>query len=82
MIRVKLTTTHAGAQDRLAFALTFRFSADTFFTTPLADGMAMTFDDDLSLSHTVRLPFFPFFLFLGVRCRLRNLAVQRYESGF
>ena len=42
--------------------------------------MALAFVDDLFLSVTAR-PSVPSF-FLGVLCRLHNLAVQRCGSGF
>ena len=40
----------------------------------------MAFVDDLFLSFTVRPSFLVFFI--GVPCRIRNLAFQRCRSGF
>ena len=48
-------------------------------TPPLSDDMAVI-SSAVFLSDTDRPPFFPFSL--GVSCRLRSLAVQRFGSGF
>ena len=72
------STTPTGQLDSLCFALTFRFSVDTFSPWPPCEGQSVAFGDVIFLPLKARPSFLTLF---RVPFRVCNLAVERCRGG-